>query len=125
MIASNLNQDVYDGIHAPAAEAIWTGAGWAQEEVSHLVDTKLFHQAAKKLPVMKRLWVMKHWFGMCGVNQFMKGWKYRNTSKCPQCGHIMEMSIHVNRYPTQGARDRWDKSVWELEMWMAKRDSHP
>jgi hypothetical protein len=88
-ISSYLNKDVYDGIHAPAAEAIWTGSGWAQEEVSHLVDTKVLHQAAKELPVMKRLCVMKHQFGMFGVKQFMKRLKYRNTSKCPQCGHIM------------------------------------
>jgi hypothetical protein len=84
-----LNKDVYYRIHAPAAEAIWAGSGWAQEEVAHLVDTKVLHQAAKEIPVMKILWVIKRRFGMCGVNQFMKRWKYRNTSKCPQCGRIM------------------------------------
>jgi hypothetical protein len=92
-----LNKDEYDGIHAPAAEVIWAGSGWVQEEASHLVGTTLSQQAAKELPVMKRLWVMKHWFRMCGVDQFMKHLKYRNTSKFPQCGHIMGTSRHINR----------------------------
>jgi hypothetical protein len=105
-------------------EAISTASVWAQEEGIHLVDTKVFHQAAKELPVVKILWVMRHRFGMCGVNQFMKCWKYRNTSKCPQYGHIMETSSHVNRCPAQGAIDRWDKLVHELETWMSKRHSH-
>jgi hypothetical protein len=55
----------------------------------------------------------------------MKNWKYRNTSKYPQYCHIMETSRHVNRFPAQGARDRWDKSVLELKMWMDKQHSHP
>jgi hypothetical protein len=90
-IASRLNLDVYDRIHAPAAEAIWSAVGWAQQEVSHPTDTKVLHQAAKELPVAKRLWVMKHWLGMCDGDPFLKRWKYRNTSKNPQCGRIMEM----------------------------------
>jgi hypothetical protein len=36
-----LSHDVYDGIHAPAAEVIWDAAGWTQEEVSHIVDKKI------------------------------------------------------------------------------------
>jgi hypothetical protein len=68
---------------------------------------------------------MKRRFGICGVNQFMKKrWKHRNTSKCPQFSHIMETSRHVNFLPAQGGRDRLDKSLRELETWMAKRHSH-
>jgi hypothetical protein len=124
-ISTHLHQDVYDGIHDVAADKVWTDAGWVNNEAHHSVDTTSLKQAAKSLPVQRRIWAMKHRFGMRGVNQFMKRWKYWTTSKCPQCGHRMETARRVNRCPTPGELTRWDKSPLELGTWMARRHAHP
>jgi hypothetical protein len=63
---------VYGDIHSPSAEDILTANGWTQEDISHVVDTTVLQQAVKELSVKKRLGVMNHRFGMCGVNQYMK-----------------------------------------------------
>jgi hypothetical protein len=94
--------------------------GWNQEVLNfQLMDTKTkpcnFLEGYFNIPenmigaLQDDLCVMKHRFGMCDVNQFMKHWKYQNTLKCPQCGHIMETPRHVNICPAQGAIYRWDK----------------
>jgi hypothetical protein len=49
-------------------------------------------------------------------------WTEIYTLWCQHTGqhHIMETSRYVNSFPAQGAIDRLDKLVWELETWMAK-----
>jgi hypothetical protein len=37
----------------------------------------------------------------------------------------MDTTRYINSFPSQGARDRLDKSLRELEIWMSKRHSHP
>jgi hypothetical protein len=125
-ISTHFHQDVHDGIHDEAADVVWVASRWVNTEGQHLVYTEVLKKAAKELPVHKMIWIMRLRFGMCGVNQFMKRWKYRATSKCPQYGHCMETVRHVNRCPSPESLERSDKSLQELGSWMDKRQApHP
>jgi hypothetical protein len=62
---------------------------------------------------------------MCGVNNYMKRWHYRDTAKCPRCGHIKETARHVNICPQPSALQHWEKSMETLEAWLVKRHMHP
>jgi hypothetical protein len=57
---------------APITAAILTSVGWLHEDTDHPSDHMVLQQAGTALPIGKRLGVMKHHYGMCGINHFMK-----------------------------------------------------
>jgi hypothetical protein len=62
-----------------------------------------------------RLCVMTHHYRMYEVIAFVKLWRYRDTFKYPQCGHINEMACHVKLCPDLAAREKWTKLINALE----------
>jgi hypothetical protein len=70
-IATNLLEEIYNLVHAPAAKQVWVDSGWVDENMEHMVDQEDLSQSAAALTIHHRLWVMKHKHGMCGVNQYM------------------------------------------------------
>jgi hypothetical protein len=89
-MATNLYDGIYNYIHEPAARHVWKESGWLEDSIEQLIETQALSQAASELPTHRRTWVMKHRHGMCGVNLYIKRWHYRDTAKCPRCGHSKE-----------------------------------
>jgi hypothetical protein len=126
IVASQLTCGVYGRIHAaPASNKIWEEDGWKYETKYLIIDHTTLRQAATTLPPGKLTCVMKHWFDMCGLSNFMKSWRSYGTAKCPRCCHVDETACHVNRCPRLGAKEQWDKSLQGLGAWLAKHHSHP
>jgi len=43
------------------------------------VDWEAVQKALKEVPRLRKIFIIKHTMGMCGVGKFMKLWKKRET----------------------------------------------
>jgi hypothetical protein len=78
MLATNMGQVLYHKIHSPKTQARWRDRGFRPSETLGMVDWTALEQAAKSVPEIRRIWVMKYKHGMCGTGQFMMSWNYRH-----------------------------------------------
>jgi hypothetical protein len=125
MVATNMIQVLYHKIHSRKTQARWRDRGWRPSEIFDLADWTALEQAAKSVTETRRIWVMKHKHGMCGMGQFMKRWKYRHTARCPRCGHHNETALHVNKCEAPDAITAWEKSVQAVKKWLVKVKTKP
>jgi hypothetical protein len=71
-ITTDLSNTIYDVVHAPAARIYWASKHQVDEEVIKDVNwSSAIEKAASSSPMKKRVFIMKHSVGMCGVGKFM------------------------------------------------------
>ncbi len=63
--------------------------GWAGSEIIspvaiEEVNTEAIDKAMMEMRRHRRVFIAKHAYGMCGVGKFMKRWKQRQDTTCPQ-----------------------------------------
>ena len=89
------------------------------------IDWAATEKAMRGVSVTRRQWVTKHASGWTSVGKWMLRRKEWSHSACPRCSEEVEDAKHVWICPSQSAKDRWKKSMEELEIWMKKQKTHP
>jgi hypothetical protein len=71
-LTKNLFSTLYDWVHSPIAQTYWQSKHRC--EAAHIQDInwEALHAAMKESPQQRRVFVMKHTVGMCGVGKYMK-----------------------------------------------------
>jgi hypothetical protein len=89
-----------------------------------MIDQDALRQTSVALPIYRQLWAMSHHYGMWGVNQYMKRWRFQDMVKCSRCGLINKTAHHVTRGPQPSELRHRDTSITNLEAWLVKRHTH-
>ncbi len=93
-------------VHAPVARKYWAKKHQVDEEVILDINWPAIKEAASSSAMMKRVFIMKHSAGMCGVGKFMSRWKQRESLACPRCLDL-EDATHVWKCHGEGADNIW------------------
>jgi len=123
-LTSRIDSQIYSAVHKESSLEYWKTKKDVPPEAVSRVDWPAIGRAMKGVPRGRRVFVTKHVAGMCGVGKFMKRWKYWNTDQCPRCGEA-EDAPHVWTCSDPGARDIWNKSVDNLDLFLRKQDTDP
>jgi hypothetical protein len=74
-------------------------------------------KAMKATTMNRRIWIVKHASGQCGVNLIRHRRKERENDACPRCG-ASETAAHVWICQHEGARQIWENALQQLELWL-------
>jgi hypothetical protein len=123
-IPTDLPSKIYDAVHSDEAKEYWMQENDISREVIEKIQWEHIAAAMTETKRNKRVFILKHLCGMCGVGKFMKHWKKRADSACPRCGKF-EDAPHVWICHDQGADGIWDKALKELESWLKSVQTSP
>jgi hypothetical protein len=123
-IIHDIDNTLYDLVHAPSAKEYWLKKERITEETFNTVNWSRLGQALHKMPLSKRLFCSKHTSGMCGVGKFQKIWRMRETDACPHCG-LFEDAPHVWTCAASAVADVWSKALYSLKKTLQRLDTDP
>jgi len=96
----------------------WLKRRGLTQGIWNTIDWESVGWAMKELPINRRRWVSKYVSGHFATGKNMQRWKFRSTAECPRCHDQQEDKYHLLSCPDTAARERWEKSMKELESWL-------
>jgi hypothetical protein len=124
-LVTDLTTTIQAWCQEPRIHEKWIEKGRIPEaELAH-IDYTTTEQALQSVEPSIRRWVTKHTSGFCGVNMWMKRWKWRDSAKCPRCDEPIEDANHV--WLCRGAESpaRWTVALASLHVEMALSHTDP
>jgi hypothetical protein len=123
-ITHDLDNTIYEAVHAPGARAYWARKQQVDEEVIRDINWPAIKNAATSSSLTRRIFITKHSTGMCGVGKFMARWRQRESPACPRCG-AFEDATHVWKCHGLDTDQVWENSLDRLQDWMESQDTDP
>jgi hypothetical protein len=93
-LTRDIQPTIYLAVQGVDSEKYWSNKKDIDPSGVELVDRTAIGRTMRTIPRNRRVFVMKHVSGMCGVRKFMKCWKEWPVVSCPRCGEP-EDSSHV------------------------------
>lgn len=93
-VTSNISTSIYTYIHNYQGDQYWLTKPDVNKVLLKEVDWTATEVALQSIPRQRRVFLMKHVCGMCGVGKFMQRWKEWQHDSCPRCG-TREDASHV------------------------------
>jgi hypothetical protein len=123
-VCKDFSTTIYEVVHAEEAKQYWLSKSRVSQEGYDATNWDALGKAMEESSRSKRVFMMKHTAGMCGVGKFMLKWKQRDNPNCPRCGQF-EDAPHV--WTCQGceANDVWKESLDKLNEWMSSIQTDP
>jgi hypothetical protein len=104
---------LYKIVHAPAAKSYWCRKGQFSSEIFHSVVWKATQDTSKQVSFSKRLFIIEHSTGMCGVGKFMHPWRLSSNPDSPRCGQLEDAQhIWVCKDVKISTQDQCGKLLW-------------
>jgi hypothetical protein len=110
----NLRQELLQAISTQRITSYYLQSGRFNEQTIAMVDWAAVGSAAKALPLTRRLWMVKHVSGYCGVGVNLVKWKQHSSDLCPRCGSPGKTSENIARCPQLEAGQVWTQSLQRL-----------
>jgi hypothetical protein len=123
-IITDIENKIYERVHAPEAQAYWTKRKNLNEDAYSRIHWEAISSAMEKSKLHRRIFISKHVSGMCGVGKFMHRWRKRDTDTCPRCTE-MEDAHHVYLCKGIGTQDAWNEALNQLSLWMDTAQTDP
>jgi len=123
-LMKRIQSNIYSAVQGVDSKQYWRTKKDIDPSGVQLVDWAAIGRAMRTIPRNRRVFVMKHVSGMCGVGKFMKRWKEWPTDSCPRCSEP-EDSFHVWCCKGSGTEELWLKAIAELESLLSKLDTDP
>jgi hypothetical protein len=123
-ISKDLSSTIYDIVHATEAKDYWLSKDRVPHDTYDSNNWDALHKAMEESPRSRRIFIMKHSAGMCGVGKFMHRWKERDNPNCPRCGQF-EDAPHVWLCKGCDTNSVWTSSLDKLQDWMTSVQTDP
>lgn len=123
-ITKNVGAEITDYIDKTTMTTFWN----KKKRIAHQhfgdIEWDAIALAMKKLPQDKRIWIVKHVAGICGVNSTMVKWRQKTSPDCKRCSEY-EDSAHVWKCQDETAILLWQDSMDELKVWLLAQKTDP
>jgi hypothetical protein len=123
-ISKDLSSTIYDIVHATEAKDYWLSKDRVPHDTYDSNNWDALHKAMEESPRPRRIFIMKHSAGMCGVGKFMHRWKERDNPNCPRCGQF-EDAPHVWLCKGCDTNSVWTSSLDKPQDWMTSVQTDP
>jgi hypothetical protein len=115
---------IYALVHSASAREYWENKSAKNSHLYNLTDLEALGKALSSIDLNRRIFILKHATGFCGVGKIMERNMQRETASCPRCGKL-EDTHHVIQCSGSGAQEVWEQSLLQLEKWMSDRGTDP
>jgi hypothetical protein len=93
-ITSKPVSTIYSLIHSASAREYWESKSAKNTQLYNLTVLEALGKALSSIDLNRRIFIIKHATGFCGVGKIMERNKQRETASCPRCGKL-EDTHHV------------------------------
>jgi len=122
-IEKDFANTIRDHINGQKATEYWLKRRGLTQGIWKTIDWESIGRAMKELPINRRRWVSKYVSGHFATGKNMQRWKFQSTAECPRCHDQQEDKHHLLTCPDTAARERWEKSMKDLDSWLRNENT--
>jgi hypothetical protein len=123
-LGCDIFQQLYQRVHGSEVELHWKEKKELDMKQLKEVNWEAISKARKKGTLTRQIFIAKHVTGMCGVGEFMKLLKERDSDECPRC-RLQEDTRYVWKHQNQESIDVWNASLEKPNSWMCRIVTDP